>query len=216
METIVIDYMTILYMVMGLFALVGFFRGWLKEGITTVFLGLLTVILTKPELAEVIFEYVNGIIKLFWVVLETGGSLEVEDLSAAAATVEPPISLDPENYKLYVGVLILLVALSYMTGRFAITASLSPLSRLLGGILGLFNGFLTISLAREYLMGLFLEPGPITAQAVPEQVAIQITGMPRQSLLMGYFPMILVTLGLAMLALVLASIFRIQLPVAKR
>jgi hypothetical protein len=216
MTTIVVYYMTILYMVMGLFALVGFFRGWLKEGVTTFFLGLLTIILTNPELAKTIFGYINGIIKLFWTFLEAGGSLDMGVLSATAATVEPPIYLDPENHRLYVGVLILLVALSYVTGKFTITAPISPLSRLLGGILGLFNGFLAMSLAREYLMGLFLEPEPITAQAIPEQVSIQITGMPRQSLLIGYFPMILVAVALAMFALVLASILKFQLPIAKK
>jgi hypothetical protein len=216
METIVVDYMTILYMVMGLFALVGFFRGWLKEGVTTFFLGLLTVILTNPELAEVVFDYVNGIIKLIWIVLETGGRLDVEALSAAAATAEPPISLDPQNYKLYVGVLILLVALSYMTGKFTIAAPLSPFSRLFGGGLGLFNGFLVISLAREYITGLFLEKGPITAEAVPEQISIQVTGMPRQSLLIGYFPMILVTVSLIMFVLVVTNVLKFQVPVVKK
>ncbi len=215
MRTITIDYTTILYMVMGLFALVGFFRGWLKEGLTTFFLGLLTIILTRPELAKTVFEYINGLIKLIWIVLETRGSLEVETLSAAAETVEPPITLDPENYQLYVGVLILLVALSYMTGKFAITKSLTAFSRLLGGVLGLFNGFLAISLFREYIMGLFLEPGPVTAQAVPEQVSVQITGMPRQSMLMGDFPLSLVALGLGlgMLIIVLSSIVKLQLPI---
>ncbi len=192
--TINVDYMAIVYMVMGLFALVGFFRGWLKEGITTFFLGLLTIILTNPELAGVVFNFINGLVKLLWVVLEAK-SLDVSALSAAADVVDPP-RLDPENQQLYIIALIVLVAASYMTGRFTIADPLSPISRLVGGILGLFNGFLVISLVREYLMGFFLQPEPklISAQDIPQQISIQITGMPQQSLLIGYFPMVMIGL----------------------
>ncbi len=217
MEPISIDYTVLLYIMVGLFALVGFFRGWLKEGITTLFLVLLITMLTRPEMAKVIIGYINNIIKLFWIIVETGGRLEVEALSEAAKTVEPPIRLDPENSQLYVGALVFLVVLSYMTGKITFGGEgLSAASRLMGGILGALNGYLILSLAREYVLGFFLRPEEIVTQEIPERLSIQIEDMPRQSLLQGYFLVFVMVGGLIVFLLILATSLKLQSPVARK
>lgn len=213
MQPIEIDYNVILYMVMGLFALVGFFRGWLKEGLTTVALALLTVMLRYPDVAKAIFKYINNLIKLIWAFVEAGGSLEkVRQM----AEVSPPFQLDPENTQVYIGFLLLLVIASYILGKVSFKEEMTALSRLAGGVLGLFNGFMAISLAREYIMGFFLRPETITAQAIPERFSIEVKGMPTQSILQGYFPIVVIAIGVIVLLLIIGSIFRIQMPIVKK
>ena len=56
MDAITIDYNTLALIVVALFAISGYLRGWWREAITTVFLVLLSIFLTQPELARSIIE----------------------------------------------------------------------------------------------------------------------------------------------------------------
>lgn len=203
MEPITIDYRLLLSITVGLFALVGFFRGWLKEGMTTIFVVLLTGMLSRPEMAKVIIDYINKFIERFWRVVGTG---------------EPPIHLDPENTQVYVGILILLVILSYMSGKITFGGEgLTAASRLMGGILGAFNGYMILSLAREYVLGFFLHPAEVTTQEIPEELSIQIKDLPQQSLvLQNYFVMLVMVGGLIIFLLILATSLRLQSPIARK
>ena len=203
MEPIQIDYNTILYMVMGLFALVGFLRGWLKEGLTTLMLALLTALLKYPDIARTVFGYINNAIRFIWSFIQPG-------------EVPPPFQLDPDKPEAYIGLLIVLVALSYFFGRVSFRGDLTAFSRLAGGVLGLFNGFMVVSLVREYALGFFRRPAEITAEAIPERLSIEILEMPRQSLLQGYFPLVVIGVGVLVLLLIIGSVFRIQPPITRK
>ena len=69
MATITVDYMILMWMVIILFGMVGYFRGWWKEGITTAFLTVLVLLLQFPGLAVAIINTINKFIKLVYIVI---------------------------------------------------------------------------------------------------------------------------------------------------
>jgi len=60
--TITVDYAVLMWMVIVLFGMVGFFRGWWKEGLTTGFLTLLILLLKIPGLAALIINTINKLL----------------------------------------------------------------------------------------------------------------------------------------------------------
>jgi hypothetical protein len=203
------------------FALVGFYRGWWREGITTVFLALLTLMLAKPEFAEWVVELVNTILKVVTGLVEA--STSDADISTAVASAESPITIDPESYQVYIIVLIALVLASYLIGKIAVGGNrATALGRLFGILLGGFNGYLVISLLREYLIGRYL-PGQIGAAgeataAAPATMSIQLTDMPTTSITDGIGPWLIIAAGVAILIIMLATTWEfggLKLPTRK-
>jgi uncharacterized membrane protein required for colicin V production len=191
--TIQIPYDQVLLLVMALFMFVGATRGWYAEFITTVFLGALTAILFEPRLAAPIIEYVSKFFRLILAFIQGRFSVDPTQLLKRYATVQVPF--DGKNpYLLLVIVLIAFVILSY--SAHGATRGVAGLSRILGGLLGLLNGFLTVSLAKEYLLKYFqpkvaalqaqgIVAEGVSAQGVPQQVAVAVSGLPNGRLLQG-------------------------------
>ncbi|MBC7225582.1 MAG: hypothetical protein H5T59_15115, partial [Anaerolineae bacterium] len=153
MGVITIDYDTLVLVAVLLFAGIGFFRGWLREGVTTVVLLVLVALLTKPELAEPIIVYINQLLKLILSFMKGGLTLDLEKILKTYQEMGDIFT--PENpYQFLLWLTGALVALSYLGGRLALGTgdTLTPLSHLLGGLLGAFNGFIVISLVKEYLV----------------------------------------------------------------
>jgi hypothetical protein len=200
-----IDWNVLTYIAIGLFALVGFFRGWWREGVTTVFLTLLVIMLTQPTLAELIVDTINKLIKLIAVLIQAR-SIETQAL-ASAASAQAPVTLEATNRNIYIIGLIILAALSYLLGKIGLGKSVSPLGALLGGILGAFNGFIVISLVKEYLIGRLL-PGVsevTAAAAAPSTLSVQVQNIGGPGISTGALPWLVIVVGLVVLLLLISQ-----------
>lgn len=223
MSTITFDYSQIMWIAIGLFGLVGFFRGWAKEVFTSGLLILLNFAIVDPKIAENIIAYVNSLLTLLKVIVsEAQARVSTQDLVRAYNDATPVVT-EENAYQLFIIVLILLIAASYMLGKITIgQESMSPLSRLLGGLLGAFNGFMILSLAKDFLLGDFLSGGNtnvITTQSadVPEAVAFELQNIPQGSVFDGYTGLLIVLLFFAVVfMLVLSSKFKFQKPLSRK
>jgi len=208
-----IPYDQLLLLVMGLFMFVGGTRGWYREFISTVVLVALTVFLIRPEMATPMVKYIAGFLRIVVAFFRSGLSLDLGQLGDAAGNIELPF--DASNpYMFFIIGLVIFVLLSYSSagGGGQVTA----LSRLLGGLLGLFNGFLVISLFKEYAVKYLQRATPeLAAAGPPPEVGVSVSGLPSGSLLSGSGG----TLMLVLLAL-MVGVFLVSMasgrPIGKR
>lgn len=210
MNLIDIDYDTLVIIAIALFALGGFFRGWWREGVSTIFLVLLVVFLTQPELAGTIIEAINKLLETIGIIIEARGSLDVQRLSAAASTATPPIELDPSNRSLYILILIVFAVLSYFTGRYTLSDRMMTTgTRIIGGLLGAFNGFIVVNLVKEYIIGRFFPETGLTAQsAAPSTLSVTVSDVPPENTFTGAPLLLIIGIGLIVLMLVLTQRFK--------
>ena len=86
MKTITMDYAVLMWMVIILFGMVGFFRGWWKEGLTTGFLTILILLLKFPGLAEWLINNTNKILKILYIIV-VARSLDIERIAEVAKEI---------------------------------------------------------------------------------------------------------------------------------
>ena len=203
---VIIDFQTFLLMVVGIFGLVGFVRGWWKEALTTGLLVILLLLLRRPDIAGSIIDQINKSIKLI-ATFFTARTLDPTELATAAGLVEPPVVIDPGTFQVYIVLLIVLVIASYFIGNAGIGESvITPIARLFGGILGLINGFIILSLVREYVLRRFLpESGVSAAAAMPSDITITISEVPTASIMDGFTAWAVIVAGALVLMLALGT-----------
>ncbi|GAB4535474.1 MAG: hypothetical protein Kow0063_19780 [Anaerolineae bacterium] len=205
-DLIEIDYQALTFMIVGAFGLVGFFRGWWKEAFTTGLLTLLLLMLKVPEVATPIVNFIDTIVDAVWGIIQSLS--ETSELVAAAVEVGPPPEVDPQRYWVYVITLIVLVIASYFIGKTGLTQyGLSAGARLLGAIFGFYNGFVTISLVREFVIGRFLPNAPAFAATAtpPSTVSVQVVDIPPESIADSPIAFILIILGLILTIIAIVS-----------
>ncbi|OQY43398.1 MAG: hypothetical protein B6242_14780 [Anaerolineaceae bacterium 4572_78] len=177
-----IDFQVFFYMVAGAFGLVGFFRGWWKEAITTGLLIFLLLLLERPEIAVFITDQINAVIN-FFTALVTAQSVNPYEIAGAAGSTPPVVVIDPTTKQMYIIVLIAMIAGSYFFTKMSVPAeNVSFGGQLTGAILGMVNGIIAMSLFREYIAGRFLPGSTIAAASAPQEVTIVISSVPRASL----------------------------------
>ena len=213
MAPIEIDFRVMAYIIVGLFALVGFSRGWFREGLTTILLMVMVLMLAQPDLAKSIIAMLSKIIEaLFKPFLE-----RAENPTAITNLLDAIRGLfnvdNPYSFMLLVtGFLILF---SYTLGRRALVEDkLAPLSRLLGGTLGSMNGFIVLSLAQQYLLARLgftipkgiVGPGSIQAAQAPQQVSMSIKNLYSPYPLSGMTLALLFVLGFVVLVFFLREV----------
>jgi hypothetical protein len=202
-----IDWMAITYLVVGFFALVGFFRGWWKEAITTFVLVFLLILLQRPDWALRIVNALNWGIARGWLFI-TG----LLDLPTTG-----PIQLDPTHAGTWLLILLLALGLSGLIARMILPGAthripgvyytVGFIGRLLGLLLGGLNGFLVLNLVREYLDGRALPGGtpPETEVAIAgtsafgpasTSLSVQAVNLPSFSILDSHIPWLAIGLGL--------------------
>jgi len=199
-----------------LFAAVGFTRGWLKEGVTTALLVALVGLLYKPELVKPIAGYINKIVKLIQIILADGLKFDMKTMAKAAEST--PDAFLPDNpYNFLMWTLVILIALSYLGTRYGMADNaLAPLSRILGGLAGAINGFIAISLFKEYTLGYFLHQttkvaATVSAQAgaAPAQgVSVAVQNVPQVPFLTSVGPLLAIMAGAMIVILILSSVFK--------
>jgi hypothetical protein len=205
-DLIQIDYQILTYMIIGTFGLVGFFRGWWKEAITTGLLTLLLLMLKVPAIATVIVGVMDRILDTVWDLIKS--LRESSDFAASAVEVGPPPDVDPQRYWIYVITLIVLVIASYFIGKTGLTQhGISAGARLLGAIFGFYNGFAAVSLVREFVIGRFLPGAPDFAATAtpPSTLSVQVTNMPETSVADEPTVFFLIGIGLLLLVITIAA-----------
>jgi hypothetical protein len=206
MTVIDIDFDTLMIIMIGLFAISGFLRGWWHEGLTTIVLVLLVIFLTQPELANQIIEFINNILRLISTMLQSGFNLEPGAISAAAA--EPSLlELDPNDRSTYIVILVVMVLLSYFVGKITLGGvTYTYGGRILGGILGAINGFIAVNLVKEFIVGRFFPETGLTAQsAAPQSVSMAISDVPPENVLTGAPLLLIIAVGVLVLFLVVIA-----------
>ncbi len=210
--TLAIPYDQVLLLVMALFMFIGATRGWYREFISTAVLVSLTVFLLRPELATPVVRYIAGFLRIAVAFLRSGFSLDLGRLADAVDQVKLPFDVS-NPYMLFIAALVIFVLLSYATAG---AKSVSALSRLLGGLLGLFNGFLVVSLFKEYVVKYFQKSSPLlAASSSPPEVAVSVSGLPTGSLFTGNGSTLVVVL-LALIVGVLLTSTVTGRPIGKR
>ena len=180
-QPVQIDYTLISSMVIGIFGLVGFMRGWWKEAITTGLLALLLLLLRRPEDAAKLVDSIDRIVVAAWEAIQQMRA--ASGMIAAAMPAEEPPVLDPKRYSVYVIILVVAVVASYFLSRIGLTDTMSAAARLIGGLLGVYNGIVVLTLVREFMIGRFL-PGAgdmSAAAAAPTSVAVEVMNLPETS-----------------------------------
>ena len=208
MSLLTLDWDTLVIIVAALFALGGFLRGWWREGVTTIFLILLTIFLTSPELAGNIVDFINGVIEAAWNIFRNlFEALGLAQPTVGTAATTPPIVIDPNDRTVFIIILIVMVVLSYFTSKITLGGRTATLAgRIFGGILGAINGFLVVNLVKEYIVGRFFPETGLTAQtAAPDQLSIAVTGVPPESVFSDTAQLLVIGLGVVILALILAN-----------
>jgi hypothetical protein len=205
-----VDYNVLAYMVVGVFGLVGFFRGWWKEAVTAGLLTLLLVMLTVPDVATIIVNALNTAVDTVWNCIQS--IRQSSPAVASVAQVGAPPDVTPQNYWIYVFILVGLVLASYFLGKVGLTQGLSAGSRLLGALVGFYNGFISVSLLREFVIGRYL-PGASAAAASatpPSTVSVQVMNLPQASATDQPTVYILIAVGFLLFIIALITGFNIQ------
>ncbi len=205
--TLPIEYSDLLTLVLAIFAFVGIMRGWYREGITSLFTMALAVLVWKPAVAHKIIEWINDMIKFVVTIIKTKGSLDPARL--AAQSVDPDLLLDPDSYKLYIVITVILVIISYFVGESSFKGKVTPLSRLLGGLLGLFNGFVLLSLIKQYMLNTLRAKGAMVTAS--NELTIRLTEVPTENFFAGYGILFVFIVLIGVIALLIAG-DRLKLP----
>jgi hypothetical protein len=207
-QVVQIDYPMFATMAVGLFGLVGFMRGWWKEAITTGLLTLLLLLLKKPDVAAGLINSIDSIVVAAWNALRPILESTAGTVSAVAAE-EPPV-IDPKRYSIYVIILVLAVVASYFFSKIGLTQTLSAGARLLGGGLGVYNGYVVITLLREYVIGRYLPgAGEMAAAAPPTAISIEVANLPQASLADAPTVYFLIAAGGMVFLVAVATAFRV-------
>jgi hypothetical protein len=216
-----IDWMVVTYLVVGFFALVGLFRGWWKEAITTFVLVLLITLLQRPDFALWLVNLINSAIAWVWEFV-----VNLLNLTSLGG----PFQLDPTSAGTWIVILILALGFAALVSRLTLPSGTNRLpgsyyevglmGRLLGILLGALNGFLILNLVREYLDGRAL-PGstpPETELAVSgasvygaasNTLTIQAVNLPSTTILDSYLPWLIIGLGFLIIFAVLRTRIRV-------
>lgn len=176
MGFIVIDYNSLVWVMVFAFAAIGLSRGWLTEFINTILLMLLSILLVKPDMLTPILTKLNQLLKLLMALFKSGLSLDPGELSVVILGVEDII--DPNNpYPVLLVLTIVVLAVQYAGTRVKLTGDLTAFSRILGAILGAVNANIVLSLGKELIrknMQVQVARASVSAQeitAVQAQVA---------------------------------------------
>lgn len=205
--TLPIEYTEVLTLVLVIFGIVGMMRGSYREGVTALFVALLAILVWRPEIGEAIINWVNSFLRFIVAFFKAGLTFNTERLTASAASTGP--MLDPTSYRLWVVITVVMIGISYAVGEATFENKTSALGRLLGGLVGAANGFVLLSLTKQYLANYWAAQGRVMAQT--GQVAIQMTNVPAGSFVNGYGIVFVLVILIAVVGVLIAG-DRLHLP----
>ena len=103
-----INWTVLMLLVIGLFALAGFFKGWWKEAITTIFLAILVFFLQVPGAAQFFIDLINFVIATVWRILPDF-VLDFLDTIFGIGTTGGPPQIDASSPQTWLIMLILFI-----------------------------------------------------------------------------------------------------------
>jgi len=219
-----INWMVVAYIVIGYFAISGFSRGWWKEAVTTIILVVLIFFLQNPSWAGTFIDLINSLISTVWSVIPDSITPTLSngiESAFAVSTNGGPFQFDATTPGTWLTILVLVVGGAILFSRNSLGNEPTLLGKVMGGIIGGVNGFLIMSLVREYLDGRAL-PGQTVSTAhitivggssfgpPASDVSIQAVGLPNVTILDSMIPWVAIAVGL----LFLFSVFRTRVGVA--
>ena len=162
-----------------------------------------------PEMADAIIAIVN---RLFVIVMKFLAVLTESEVVQTAAVDES------NSYRLFVIILAILVALSYTSDRIGFAQQgLTAFNALLGGIFGAFNGFMALSLAKDYVLGNFFKSGAeAQAASTISGLSLSIEDVPVSSSfgdVKSYFPIMII---IVLFVILFSRFFKVQSPLMKK
>ena len=199
--TLPIDFRELQLLILIIFAFIGVMRGWYREGITSLFVAFLGILVWRPEIGEGIIEWINSLVRFFLMFIRSGFSLDPAKLSTQA--VRSSALLDPDSYRLWMVITVIMVVVSYIVGESSFQGKMTPLGRLLGGVLGIANGFVLLSLIRQYLTDYWEAQGRVVAQS--GSVTVQMNNVPAGNFAGGYGIIFVLVILVAVIALLIAG-----------
>lgn len=214
-----INWTVITCFVVAFFAWSGYARGWWKEGITTAFLAGLILLLQQPNWAQTLINWLNGLLATIWDIIPDSITALISDALETffgISTAGGPIQTTASDSSTWIIILISVVAISTLIGRFAFKNPPTLLGGLIGTVIGGLNGFLVLSLVREYLDGRALPgrtapPSEITLAGASAfgpaspTVSIQLANLPSTTILDSAIPWILIVFGVLLTISVLRT-----------
>jgi hypothetical protein len=212
----VLTYIAVIY-----FAFSGFSRGWWKEAVITVVLAFFLFLLQNPSLAQTLIDGLNNIIATIWSFIPTEITPVVSDGLATVFAVQTggsdPWQADPSDPGTWLTLLAVTVGAAILFTRFSFNYPPTGFGSLLGGLMGAVNGFLIISLVREYLDGRAL-PGQEVASTsqltlvggsefgpASQNLTIQVSDLPYFTVMDSILPWLVIGAGILFLIAVLRS-----------
>jgi len=223
-----IDWTVISLMVIALFALAGYFKGWWKEAIVTVFLAFLVLLLQVPSLAKAFIDVINFIIEMIWRILP-GFVLDfvistIDTLFGIGAELGKniPPQINANSSQTWIIMLIIFVGLAILIGHLRLPGSARTAKqysgysitwggRIFGGLVGALNAWLIITLVRAYLEGgrlpgnseLVANPSADTDSSV--DLAVRAVNLPTATILDSFLPWLFIAIGLGLSVAALVS-----------
>jgi len=196
-----INYSELLILVLAIFGFVGVMRGWYKEGITSLFVVALALLVWKPSIAREIIDLVNKIIKLVVMFVKAGFSLDPSKI--VAQSVKEDWLLEPDSYRIYIVLLVVMLAGSYLVGDATFKDKLTPLGRIVGGILGLCNGYVVLALVRQYMLDYLRSRNQFLAAS--NELSMQLKDVPTENFFAGYGIIFVFVVMIGVVALLVAG-----------
>jgi hypothetical protein len=206
------------YIVVIIFAISGFYRGWWKEAITTIILAFLIFLLQTPNFARNLITTFNSIVTTIWALVPASlkqylTSIFGIDTSGSA------LQADVNSTSTWLTLLILLILGAILINRLLLPGgirrqgyaySVTPIGAVLGAILGGLNGFIVANLILEYFTGRALPGGqPATEIAMSNGRAVAIASpglnLPSFTILDSFVPWVIIGLGVLLLLAVLRN-----------
>ena len=208
---IYVNYEQLKWVFIGVFAFVGLFRGWLKELFTSFLLVLMALPLVYPSLADTIITFFNKLVQMFSAFLSV--------VNSSDTTVQANAFGESNSYTLFIIILAVLVILSYMSDRIGLKQTeMSAFSAILGGLLGAFNGFMILSLVKDYVLGNLFTVQGMQAQALPSisDMTMSIENVPPEPFYQGMGTILPIVLVGGIFVILFGRVFRVQPPIAKK
>jgi hypothetical protein len=220
-----INWTTLAYIFIGIFAMSGFFKGWWKEAITTILLLFLVFLSYFPAVAEHFINLINLLFATLTRLLPDPVRANWQDLlktSLQIETVNGAIQLKAGDGGTWLVILLLFIGLAIFLGRALLPNNfregMTEIYRpklgasLVGALLGAFNGFIILRLVTEYLYERQL-PGVAGAMAnLPprSESVVQAIAVPATTLTDSMTPWIIVGLGLLVILAAIRNRIQIE------
>ncbi len=195
-----------------LMAIDGAIRGSIKESVVTVVVLALSFLLIRDEWMQMLIDTINDVNSISHAVFQVHRP-DLAAMAEAAAQADPFITEQNAHYFFLVTMVVLLIGAYLISSHPLFKAPVNSTGRAIGAVLGAFNGYMIVAIAKEYLTQSFWRPAQ---QLANNTLSLQIRDVPAGFPPQGYAGIALLIFVLILTALALISGIQFQLPVKAR